>query len=91
MIKIFFVGTTPYRIRALIVHANFRSRHRLLQRKFPDLRYYNNAGENIEELFTRVAVVAFENVLMKEVEAEAAPPPSNGQLAKNSTLIGKIL
>ena len=27
---------------------------------------------------------------MKEVEAEAAPPPSNGQLAKNSTLIGKI-
>ena len=60
--------------------------------------YYNNnnniiiyTGENIEELFTRVAVVAFENVLMKEVEAEAAPPPSNGQLAKNSTLIGKIL
>ena len=38
-----------------------------------------------------MAVVAFENVLMKEVEAEAAPPPSNGQLAKNSTLIGKIL
>lgn len=48
-------------------------------------------GENIEELFTRVAVVAFENVLMKEVEAEATPPPSNGQLAKNSTLIGKAI
>ena len=48
-------------------------------------------GENIEELFTRVAVVAFENVLMKEVEAEAAPPPSNGQLAKNSMLIGKAI
>lgn len=45
-------------------------------------------GENIEELFSRIAVVAFENVLMKEVEAEATPPPSNGQLAKNSTLIG---
>ena len=50
---------------------------------------YNNTGENIEELFSRIAVVAFENVLMKEVEAEATPPPSNGQLAKNSTLIGK--
>ena len=47
------------------------------------------AGENIEEMFSRIAVVAFENVLMKEVEAEATPPPSNGQLAKNSTLIGK--
>ena len=46
-------------------------------------------GENIEELFSRIAVVAFENVLMKEVEAEASPPPSNGQLAKNSTLIGR--
>ena len=45
-------------------------------------------GENIEELFSRIAVVAFENVLMKEVEAEATPSPSNGQLAKNSTLIG---
>ena len=45
-------------------------------------------GENIEELFSRIAVVAFENMLMKEVEAEATPPPSNGQLAKNSTLIG---
>ena len=33
-------------------------------------------------------MVAFENVLMKEVEAEATPSPSNGQLAKNSTLIG---
>ena len=53
--------------------------------------YNNDIGENIEELFTRVAVVAFENVLMKEVEAEATPPPSNGQLAKNSTLIGKVL
>ena len=44
------------------------------------------AGENIEELFTRIAVVAFENVLMKEVEA-SSPKHSNGQLSNNSTLI----
>lgn len=46
-------------------------------------------GENIEELFTRVAVVSFENVLMKEVEAAASPRTSNGQLSNQSTLIRK--
>lgn len=48
-----------------------------------------HAGDNIEELFTRVAVVAFENVLMKEIEAASSPLPSNGQLSTNSTLIGE--
>ena len=48
-----------------------------------------HAGDNIEELFSRVAVVAFENILMKEVEAASSPPPSNGQLSNNSTLIRK--
>lgn len=47
------------------------------------------AGDNIEDLFTRVAVVAFENVLMKEMEAASSPQPSNGQLSNNSTLISK--
>lgn len=46
----------------------------------------SKTGENIEELFTRIAVVAFENVLMKEVEA-SSPKHSNGQLSNNSTLI----
>lgn len=48
-----------------------------------------HAGDNIEELFTRVAVVAFENVLMKEMEAASSPLPSNGQLGTNITLIGE--
>lgn len=47
----------------------------------------SRTGENIEELFTRVAVVSFENVLMKEVEAAASPRTSNGQLSNQSTLI----
>ena len=46
-------------------------------------------GDNIEELFTRIAVVAFENSLMKEIAAASQPAPSNGQISSNSTLISK--
>lgn len=47
----------------------------------------SRTGENVEELFTRIAVVAFEMVLSKEFVLAASPPPSNGQLSKHSTLI----
>ena len=46
-------------------------------------------GENIEEVFTRIAVVAFENTVMKELEAISQPSPSNGQLSSTSPLICK--
>ena len=29
------------------------------------------AGENVEELFTRIAIMAFENIMMKEVKSVA--------------------
>lgn len=45
------------------------------------------AGENVEELFTRIAIMAFENIMMKEVNT--ASLPSNGQIATTSTLISK--
>ena len=45
------------------------------------------AGENVEELFTRIAIMAFENIMMKEVKT--ASLPSNGQIATTSTLISK--
>ena len=48
-----------------------------------------STGENVEELFTRIAVVAFEMVLSKEFVLAASPPPSNGQLSKHSTLISE--
>ena len=46
------------------------------------------AGENVEELFTRIAIMAFENIMMKEVKS--ASLPSNGQIATTSTLISKL-
>ena len=42
----------------------------------------------MEELFTRIAIMAFENIMMKEVKT--ASLPSNGQIATTSTLISKF-
>ena len=42
----------------------------------------------MEELFTRLAIMAFENIMMKEVKS--ASLPSNGQIATASTLISKL-
>ena len=44
-------------------------------------------GDNVDALFTRIATVAFESVVMREVELLSQP--SNGQLTQNSTLISK--
>ena len=46
-------------------------------------------GDNVEELFTRIATTAFESVMMKEIEASLVP--SNGQIARTSTLISTLL
>ena len=43
----------------------------------------------MEELFTRIATTAFESVMMKEIEASLVP--SNGQIARTSTLISTLL
>ena len=45
----------------------------------------SRTGENVEELFTRLAIMAFENIMMKEVKSTSLP--SNGQIATASTLI----
>jgi len=42
----------------------------------------------VEELFTRIATTAFESVMMKEIEASLVP--SNGQIARTSTLISML-
>ena len=49
----------------------------------------SRTGENIEELFTRIAVVAFESVLMREIQITTAAS-SNGQLESNSALISEF-
>ena len=53
--------------------------------------YFFLVGENIEELFTRIAVVAFETTMMKEIEATARRPSTNGQLSSNSNLICNVV
>lgn len=45
----------------------------------------SRTGDNVDALFTRIATVAFESVVMREVELLSQP--SNGQLTQNSTLI----
>jgi len=50
---------------------------------------YLHVGDNVEELFTRIATTAFESVMMKEIEASLVP--SNGQIARTSTLISTLL
>lgn len=45
------------------------------------------AGENVEELFTRIASVSFEKVMKSEIEATNSIQTSAGQLAQNSALI----
>ena len=50
----------------------------------------SRTGENIEELFTRIAVVAFESVLMREINITTKQSASsNGQLESNSALISE--
>jgi len=49
---------------------------------------YLHVGDNVEELFTRIATTAFESVMMKEIEASLVP--SNGQIARTSTLISTL-
>jgi len=49
---------------------------------------YSHVGDNVEELFTRIATTAFESVMMKEIEASLVP--SNGQIARTSTLISTL-
>ena len=48
------------------------------------------AGENVEELFSRIAVVAFEKTLMKEIE-DSSLLPTNGQLSSTSNIICKSM
>lgn len=43
-------------------------------------------GEHIEELFTRVTVLAFENIVTRELESVQASEPKV-QVAASSTLI----
>ena len=49
----------------------------------------SRTGENIEELFSRIAVVAFESVLMREIKITSASRADNGhsQLDEGSSLI----
>lgn len=47
------------------------------------------AGENVEELFTRIASVSFEKVMKSEIEATNSIQTSAGQLAQNSALISE--
>ena len=48
-----------------------------------------SAGENVEELFTRIASVSFEKVMKSEVEASTTIQATAGQLAQNSSLISE--
>ena len=48
-----------------------------------------SVGENVEELFTRIASVAFEKVMKSEVEAASSIRNSAGQLVQNSALISE--
>lgn len=49
------------------------------------------AGENVEELFTRIASVTFEKVMKSEIEATNSIQTSAGQLAQNSALISEFV
>ncbi len=50
----------------------------------------SRTGENIEEVFTRISVVAFESVLMREIKITASTA-ENGQrqLESSSSLISE--
>lgn len=47
----------------------------------------SRTGENVEELFTRIASVSFEKVMKSEIEATTSIQTSSVQLAQNSSLI----
>lgn len=47
----------------------------------------SKTGDNVEELFTRIASVSFEKVMKSEIEATNSIQTSAGQLAHNSALI----
>ncbi len=51
----------------------------------------SRSGENIEEVFTRIAVVAFESVLMREINITSSTSAENGhsQLG-NASLISEF-
>ncbi len=50
----------------------------------------SRTGENIEEVFTRISVVAFESVLMREISITASTAENgHGQLASSSSLISE--
>jgi small GTP-binding protein len=47
----------------------------------------SRTGDNVEELFTRIASVTFERVMKSEIEATNSIRETTGQLAQNSSLI----
>jgi small GTP-binding protein len=47
----------------------------------------SRTGENVEELFSRIASVTFERVMKSEIEATNAIQETTSQLAQNSSLI----
>lgn len=49
------------------------------------------SGENVEELFTRIASVSFEKVMKSEIEATTSIQTSSVQLAQNSSLISELV
>lgn len=51
----------------------------------------SRTGENVEELFTRIASVTFERVMKSEIEATNSIQETTSQLAQNSSLISKPL
>ena len=50
---------------------------------------FHASGDNVEELFTRIASVTFERVMKSEVEATNSIQEATSQLAQNSSLISK--
>ena len=47
------------------------------------------SGDNVEELFSRIASVTFERVMKSEIEATNSIQESTNQLAQNSSLISE--
>lgn len=48
-----------------------------------------SVGDNVEDLFTRIASVSFERVMKNEIEATNSIQETTGQLAHNSSLISE--
>ncbi len=49
----------------------------------------SRTGENIEEFFTRIAVVAFESVLMREISIAASTAENGHHQLGDTTLISE--